>query len=201
MIKSGKIANQLNHPVVLDPVGVGASQLRKQTAFYLLENIHFSVIKGNISEIKVLASHTGIVKGVDAAIEDKVTEENLENTISFIKKLAKKMNCIIVASGEIDLVSDNQRCFVIRNGESKMSSITGTGCQLSALITSYISANKERMLEATVAAVCTMGLAGEIGKKHLLSYEGNATYRNRIIDAVDHMDEKILEEGAKYEIR
>ena len=79
MLLAGKKANQLGHPVVLDPVGAGASHLRTDTAFRLLREVQFTVIRGNISEIKTLASGAGTTKGVDADVADKVTEENLED--------------------------------------------------------------------------------------------------------------------------
>ena len=78
---AGKRANELNRPVVLDPVGAGASKLRTETATSLLEEIKFAVIRGNISEIKTLALGVGTTKGVDADVADKVTEENLDETI------------------------------------------------------------------------------------------------------------------------
>ena len=82
-----------------------------------------------------------------------------------------------------------------------MSKITGTGCQLSGLVTAYVVANPGNKTEAVAAAVCLMGLAGEIGFANLQPGEGNATYRNRILDAICHIDGKMLEEGAKYEVR
>ncbi len=82
-----------------------------------------------------------------------------------------------------------------------MGRITGTGCQLSGMMTAFLAANPEDQLEAAAAAVCTMGLAGEIGMQHMQAYDGNATYRNRIIDAVYNMDSTILKQGAKYELR
>ena len=85
---AGKKANELGHPVVLDPVGAGASKLRTNTAKALLEDIHFTVLRGNISEIKTLALGTGGAKGVDADIADKVTKENLPQTVAFAKKFA-----------------------------------------------------------------------------------------------------------------
>lgn len=201
MIKAGQKANELHHPVLLDPVGVGASALRTQTAYDLIENIQFTVIRGNISEIKTLALSQGKVNGVDASVEDAVTEDNLDQCIQFVKNYAKKTKSIIAVTGAIDLVADDQRCFVIRNGQKEMSSITGTGCQLSALTTAFVCANQDKTLEAVAAAVCAMGLAGEIAMKQLLKNEGNSTYRHRIIDAIYHMDGMTLEEGAKYEIR
>ena len=89
---------------------------------------------------------------------------------------------------------------MIRNGRPEMGRITGTGCQLSGLMTAYITANPDQVLEAAAAAVCLMGLAGEIGYANLKPEEGNAPYRNRIIDAIYHMDSETLENGAKYTV-
>ena len=86
---AGKRANELGHPVVLDPVGAGASKLRTNTAKALLEDIHFTVLRGNISEIKTLALGTGGAKGVDADIADKVMKENLPQTVAFAKKFGR----------------------------------------------------------------------------------------------------------------
>ncbi len=90
MLIAGKRANKLNHPVVLDPVGVGASKLRTDTAMQLLEEIKFAVIRGNISEIKTLVFGSGTTKGVDADMADKITEENLDEIIAFAGVFAKK---------------------------------------------------------------------------------------------------------------
>ena len=87
---------------------------------------------------------------------------------------------------------------MIRNGRPEMGRITGTGCQLSGLMTAYITANPANVLEAAAAAVCLMGLAGEIGYDNLQPGEGNSTYRNRIIDAIYNMDGETLEKGANY---
>lgn len=200
MFVAGKKANELGHPVLLDPVGAGASSLRTDTAKQLLEEIHFSVIRGNISEIKTLAAGSGSTRGVDADVADAVTEENLKEAVDFVKNFAKATGSIIAVTGAIDLVSDGERCYVIRNGKAQMGKITGTGCQLSGLMTAYITANSEHMLDAAAAAVCVMGVAGEIGYTHLQSYECNATYRNRIIDAIAKMDAETLEREANYEL-
>ena len=100
-----------------------------------------------------------------------------------------------------DLVSDGRKCYVIRNGRPEMGKITGTGCQLSGIMTAYLTANPDHPLEAAAAAVCVMGLAGEIGWSRMQDGEGNATYRNRIIDAVYNMTGEDLEKGAIYELR
>ncbi len=201
MYAAGRKANELCHPILLDPVGAGASALRTDTAVRLMEELKLTAIRGNISEIKTLALGSGTTKGVDADVADAVTEENLEEMVAFAKEFAKKSGCIAAITGAIDLVSDGETCYVIRNGRPEMGKITGTGCQLSGMMTAFVTANPGNVLEAAAAAVCAMGLAGEIGRSRMTEGDGNSTYRNRIIDAVYNMDGEILDKGAKYEVR
>lgn len=201
MLAAGKRANALGHPVLLDPVGAGASRLRTETANTLLREVRFAAIRGNISEVKTLMQGAGSTRGVDADVADRVTEETLDSVIAALRQFAEKEHCIVAVTGAIDLVCDKDRCFVIRNGRPEMSSITGTGCQLSGLMTAYLVANPEHPLEAAAAAVCLMGLAGEIAWSRMQEGDGNSTYRNRIIDAICNMDGETLERGARYELR
>lgn len=201
MFLAGKKANALGHIVLLDPVGAGASRLRTDTANRLMQEVRFDAVRGNISEIKTLCTGSGRTKGVDADAVDAVTEANLDNGVQLVKTFAAQTGCIIAVTGAIDLVSDGERCWCIRNGRAEMSRITGTGCQLSALMTAFLVANPDRKLDAAAAAVCMMGLAGEIGWANMQPGDGNSTYRNRIIDAIFNMTGDALEEGAKYELR
>lgn len=199
MLVAGQQANQLNLPVVLDPVGVGASSLRNQTAQRLLDTLHFTVIKGNISEIKALALKSQTTQGVDAATLDLVTKENLHEVVAFAKKYAQALQTILVITGPIDLVVDANRAFAVYNGHSMMAKITGTGCMLNALITAYLASYPQDYLLATLNAVCLMGLAGELAAKRLQPFEGNASFRTYLIDAVDLMTPEVLAGGIRYE--
>ena len=201
MFRAGAQANSLGHVVLLDPVGAGASALRTNTAVELMEKVKFTVIRGNISEIKTLALGSGTTKGVDADVADAVTDANLDNAVAFVKDFAAKSGAIVAVTGAIDLVSDGKTCYVIRNGRPEMGKITGTGCQLSGMMTAFVVANPDNRLEAAAAAVCAMGLAGEIGWSRMQDGDGNSTYRNRIIDAIYNMDGATLDGGAKYELR
>ena len=201
MFRAGPKANALGHVVLLDPVGAGASALRTNTAVELMEKVKFTVIRGNISEIKTLALGSGTTKGVDADVADAVTDANLDNAVAFVKDFAAKSGAIVAVTGAIDLVSDGKTCYVIRNGRPEMGKITGTGCQLSGMMTAFVVANPDNRLEASAAAVCAMGLAGEIGWSRMQDGDGNSTYRNRIIDAIYNMDGATLDGGAKYELR
>lgn len=201
MFAAGKKANALRRPVVLDPVGAGASKLRTQTACRLLDEVEFAVIRGNISEIKSLASGTGTTRGVDADAADAVTDETLAGAVEFAREFAKKTGAVIAVTGAIDIVADKSRAYCIRNGHPMMSRITGTGCQLSALIAAYVTASPEHSLESAAAAVCAMGLCGELAFARMSALDGNCSYRNYIIDAVYNLTGDALESGAKYEIR
>lgn len=226
MLIAGKTANELKHPVVLDPVGVGVSKLRTDTAKKLLEEVKFTAIRGNISEIKTLAAGVGLAdsgclsekgslaekgsltekgflapKGVDANTSDKVTKENLAAAVSFAKDFSAKTGAVIAITGAIDIVADSSKAYCIYNGHPDMSSITGTGCQLSSLTAAFVTANPDSPLEATAAAVAAMGYAGEIAHSRLTPLDGNSTYRNYIIDAIYNMTPEMLAKGAKYEVR
>ena len=133
MLLAGHTANRLGRPVVLDPVGAGASHLRTETALRLLREVKFTVIRGNISEIRTLAAGSGTTKGVDADTADKVTDETLDKTVAFAKAFAARTGAVVAVTGAIDIVADGERAFCIRNGHPMMSAVTGTGCQLSAL--------------------------------------------------------------------
>ena len=121
--------------------------------------------------------------------------------VAFAKAFAARTGAIAAITGAIDLVADANVCYVIRNGRPEMSRITGTGCQLSGIATAYAAANPENRTEAVAAAVCLMGLAGEIAFARMQPGDGNSTYRNRIIDAICNMDAETLNRGAKYELR
>ncbi len=201
MLAAGKRANALGHPVVLDPVGAGASKLRTETALKLLEEVRFSVIRGNISEIKALVQGNGTTKGVDADVADRVTEENLPQATAFAKAFSQKTGAVVAITGAIDLVADKHTAYCIRNGHPDMSKITGTGCQLSAMTAAYVTANPGRTLDAAAAAVCAMGLCGETARRRMTELDGNSSYRNYIIDAIYNLTPAALEEGARYEVR
>lgn len=201
LMRAGVKAGELGRPVVLDPVGVGASALRLRTAQELMARVTFTVLRGNVSELRALAGGQEHTRGVDAGGADAVTEAELERGVAFAKGTARRTGTVVAVTGAIDLVSDGEQCVVIRNGRPEMGLVTGTGCQLSALTAACLAASPERPLEAAAAAVCAMGVAGELAWARMSPQDGNATYRDRIIDAVCRMDGAALEKGANYEMR
>lgn len=202
MILSGKKANELNIPVILDPVGAGASKLRTETTNRLLREIKFSVIRGNISEIKSIAVGSTSTIGVDANEMDKISEENLCEGVKFAKDLAKSTDAVIAITGPIDIVTDSTTTYIIRNGHVKMGYITGTGCMLTSIIGAFCGANPDDILKATAAAVSAMGLCGELAYKKVEERnEGTGSLKVYLIDYMSSIDRKALEEGIRIEIK
>ncbi|MBR1990429.1 MAG: hydroxyethylthiazole kinase, partial [Firmicutes bacterium] len=106
----------------------------------------------------------------------------------------------IAITGAIDIVANAEKAYCIYNGRPEMSGITGTGCQLSAITAAYITANPDTPLEAAAAAVCLMGICGEIAYERMTDLDGNSSYRNYIIDAVCNVDGETLEKRADYKV-
>ena len=219
-------ANANGIPVLLDPVGVGASAFRRKMAEELLEAVTFTAIRGNMSEIRTLSELaekkvTGSSGGVDVCPVDAVTEATLVETVAFVKAVSKRLGAVLAVTGAIDLVSDGQQCVVIRGGREEMSRVTGTGCQLSGLAAAFLAVARNmeapagstvgntavgaacaaRGMEAVAAAVCVMNAAGEIAWEQRGLCGGNASYGTGIIDAVYRMDQKMLEGRIRYEVR
>ena len=201
MMAAAEKSHQLGHITVLDPVGAGASQYRTHTAKMLVKTGYMDGIKGNISEIKALYQGSETTSGVDANIDDLVTEDNLDAAVSFISRVAAKQKSVIIATGALDIVSDGKKTIVIRNGRPEMKSITGTGCMTSALIAAFMSVNRETPVEAAAAAVMMMGIAGEEGWSRLKEGDGNLAYRTAIIDSIYNMTDEKMEKEGRYEIR
>ncbi len=216
MLTAGKIAEKLGHALVLDPVGTGASRFRTQTALKLIAEIPFTVIRGNISEIKTLAVGTGQTQGVDACPEEAICESNLSEIIDMAKRLSERTKAVIAISGSIDVITDSDRVFLVRNGCQMMSRITGSGCMLTALTAAMLAGNPEvPPVESTTAAFAEMGIAGqiaEVGGGRTAAYcptclqlpcipPGTAAFAADMMDAISWFNSQIFSLKAQIEQR
>ena len=191
MIASGKKANELNIPVVLDPVGAGASSFRNETTKRILEEIKISVLRGNMSEIKFIAGLECETKGVDASESDLKSDS--DEGVRVAKSLAKRFNCIVAITGVCDIVSDGEKSVTIENGTKMLSNVTGTGCMTTALVGGYLGAceTKEDLFIAAISGIVSMGICGEIAEERAGNI-GLGSFHMAIIDAVSNLDEDIL---------
>ncbi|MFV0519197.1 MAG: hydroxyethylthiazole kinase [Lachnospirales bacterium] len=196
MIFAGKLANKRNIPVVLDPVGIGATKFRNDVVDRLLSEIKFSVIKGNVSELKFLILRVGNTKGVDVFEKDITNVDNLQSNINLFKKLSEDTNSIIVATGEIDIITDKEKTYIVKNGSSFMGKITGAGCMLGSVIACYVATNNDNILDSCTFAVSAFGLSGEIAEQNC---QGNGSFRVALIDNMSTFNYEDLKGGMKIE--
>jgi hydroxyethylthiazole kinase len=169
-------ANQLNKPVVLDPVGAGATPYRNRVLSELLQSGIFTVIRGNASEIMALASTQNKTKGVDST-------QSSENAESSAIQLNNEFGSIVCISGETDIIVSKNKTVYLKNGDSMMPKVTGLGCTSTALIGAFVGTGND-VFESVVAAVAVMGIAGEIAAE---KSEGPGSLQLKFIDKLYNM--------------
>ncbi|MDR2718167.1 MAG: hydroxyethylthiazole kinase [Treponema sp.] len=194
MIAAGKAANAKGIPVVFDPVGAGASNLRNDTAASIISAVKLSVIRGNISEIKFVAGLSSQTKGVDASDSDIAGAGSAGLTA---QALARKLGCVVVISGAVDTISDGAKIVYVENGHPMLGNLTGTGCMCSSLIGSFCAAAPDEPFAAAIAAMLCMGIAGELAYENS-GQRGNGSFRIALHDAISRMDAATLEKMARY---
>lgn len=185
MLQAGRAANAKNIPIVLDPVGVGATSFRYQSVEKLLHALSFSVIRGNMAEIKTIAGLHAKSAGVDS-LEDE------SDGAKIALDLAQKLNCVIAITGKIDIVSDGTLCFALENGDSALTQVTGTGCMSTSLIGTFLGASRDALASA-IAGIATMSIAGELADKS----RGTGSFHSALIDVISQMSFECLHVRSK----
>ena len=190
MLKAGKKANKKGIPVILDPVGIGATSLRTNTVKEIVNEVKVSVIRGNMAEIKILAGLKANIKGVDS--REEINSEGERIAV----ELARLYNCVIAVTGAKDIITDGKKVCIIENGHKMLSQVTGTGCMSTSLVGTYSGVTNDYYL-SSIAGIVSMGLAGEKAYKSLKNGEGTGTFRVKIIDNISLLTEKDFREGSK----
>lgn len=191
MLKAGKRANALHVPVILDPVGAGATRLRTDSAKGLIEGLSLRVIRGNASEILSLAGEKSgsRTKGVDSVhTVDQATETAMA--------LAKELRTTLAITGAVDLITDGERVCRVMNGHEMMSHVTGTGCTATVIIGAFLAVDPNP-LEAATTGLSYFGLAGEKAAARAL---GPGSFQIALLDALYEMKEEELRRGAKIQV-
>ena len=188
-VLAGKTANKYNKPVILDPVGVFATKVRVELVNKLLNEVKFHVVRGNISEIKFLGGLDVKGKGVDSFDDGSDATE-------IVRKVAKRLERVVVASGKTDLISDGDIVYKIQNGSEKLKFITGTGCMSTSLIGSFLPCT-DKKIEAAVMGTLAMSLSGELADNEnpLIG-----KFKTNLFDNLYSLDKDTLEKYAKVEI-
>ncbi|MEH7886559.1 hydroxyethylthiazole kinase [Bacillus sp. JJ1609] len=153
MLIAGKAANEHGVPVILDPVGAGATAYRTETALKLMEELEISIIRGNAAEIANVAGEKWDIHGVDAG-------EAVGDVIELAVSAAKKLNTVVALTGKDDIITDGKLTFIVHNGHPILTKVTGTGCLLTSVI-GAIAAVEKNPLTAAAAAIVIYGVAAE----------------------------------------
>jgi hydroxyethylthiazole kinase len=186
MIAAGKAANARPIPVLLDPVGSGATPYRTATTRRLLEEVQVTVLRGNASEVLSMQSAEAQTKGVDSL-------HSVEDVKDAAVELARDLGLIVGISGEVDLITDGQRTFRVANGHPLMPLVTGLGCGLTATVGAFCAV-AEDPLAATTGAFAFYGLAGEIAAR---TARAPGSFQIAFLDALYTIDEEELRAGLK----
>ena len=186
MIKAGKKANELKKPIVFDPVGIGASSYRTEIAKEIIEKTSPCVIRGNASEIMVLAQLSSVTKGVDSTAK---TVEALNGAI----QLSKELNNTVVVSGETDYIVTRNKVSSVNNGREIMSKVTGMGCTATSVIGASIAVEDD-VHEAAVFSMALMGVAGEIAES---KSNGPGSFQISFLDTLSSVSSKIISDNAR----
>ncbi|MGB5823076.1 MAG: hydroxyethylthiazole kinase [Proteocatella sp.] len=192
MLISGKAAHENNIPCVIDLVGVGCSQLRLNYANKFIRKCKPNIIKGNISEIKAICGKENDSKGIDSGSKDSITAIPPEEILDMLTEFAQNMGAIVVATGVIDIISDGNSVYILKNGCEKLSSVTGTGCMLNCLIASYAT-SRDYMLSA-ISAVALMGICGELSSNAI----GCGSFRTELLDNLSNISDEVFLDKIKF---
>jgi hydroxyethylthiazole kinase len=189
MVRAGKRANERNIPIVLDPVGAGATRLRTESALRLLSELRIAALRGNASEIGALLGVAGETRGVESI---SLSEDRGE----VARRAAQEFRCSVAITGAQDIVTDGERLAMVDNGHPLLATITGSGCMSTTLVASFLAVESDSWL-ASIAGLVAMGLAGEIAATHA---SGPGTFRSHLLDAVAQLDEATFAGGQKVSV-
>jgi hydroxyethylthiazole kinase len=178
-----QLANQLNKPIILDPVGSGATRYRTEVCKKLLSDYQIAIVRGNAGEIMSLAGASVAMKGVDSLSES-------HHAIEIAKQLTKQHKVAVVVSGKIDVVVDDEQINQFNRGSAMMPMITGTGCLLSAMVGAFHAVETDRFIAAS-AATLFYSICGEIAADHA---QGPGSFRAAFLDALS-----VVPMRARYE--
>jgi hydroxyethylthiazole kinase len=186
MLVAGRVANERGIPVVLDPVGAGATSYRTDTAKRILHDVRVTVLRGNAGEVATLV-------GVEAEMRGVESIDAASDSAELARAAGRTLGVVASVTGPIDHISDGERLIAVENGHPLMASITGTGCMSSALTGCFLAVNRDRPLEAAAEALVAFGVAGEDAAQ---GAKGPGSFHVGLYDALANLDPGILDRRA-----
>jgi hydroxyethylthiazole kinase len=185
MLLAGRAANRAGVPVVLDPVGAGATSYRTETSRRLLGELDIAVLRGNSAEVATLAGQAAEIRGVEAVGGAGGPE--------LAREAARKLGCVASVTGAVDHVSDGERTISVSNGHELLGTVTGTGCMSTAITGCFLGVRADP-LEAAAEALVAFGIAGEEAAKKA---KGPGSFHVGLYDALHALDPDKLDKQAR----
>ena len=192
MMIAGTKANELGVPVILDPVGAGATELRTSASKEILDGINIAVIRANASEALALA-----LAGADSATKGVDSVHTVDDVAGVMPGLALELGCTIAVTGETDIVTDGERTFSVGGGDAMMTRVTGTGCAATALVGAFAAVD-DNATQAAASALAYFGLAGSRAAKDCT---GPGSYWVRMLDELHSITDEELRKAGLIEER
>jgi hydroxyethylthiazole kinase len=189
MLIAGRAANATGAPIVLDPVGAGATTYRTETARRLLEELDVAVVRGNAAEVATLAGREAEIRGVESIGAG-------ESGAELARAAASKLGCVVVVTGPVDHVSDGEGALAVANGDALLGTVSGTGCMATAVTGSFLAVRRDAPLEGAAEALAAFGIAGEDAAR---GAKGPGTFHAGLYDALYNLDPATLDARAKIE--
>ncbi|MGQ9472537.1 MAG: hydroxyethylthiazole kinase [Candidatus Caldatribacteriaceae bacterium] len=188
-ILAGKKANSLGIPVILDPVGVGATTFRTQSAQRILREVQVTVVRGNLAEVAGLMGKEARIKGVESVTE-------MQDVFSFAKEAAETLGVTVAVTGKIDFVSDGRRVIEISNGDFLLTKVTGTGCMATSLCGACAAVEKDALLAVTTA----LGFLGVCAEVAAMQSRGPGSFHYALFDVMYALSEKEFTQRLQVEV-
>jgi hydroxyethylthiazole kinase len=189
MLLAGAAANRKGVPIVLDPVGAGATEYRTETARRLLEVLDIAVVRGNAAEMATLAGREAEIRGVEAIGASG-------SPADLARATARELGCVAAVTGAVDHVSDGEHGYAVANGHELLGTVSGTGCMATAVTGCFLAVRPEAPVEAAVGALVALGVAGEDAAREA---NGPGTFHAALYDALYLLDPETLDARAKVE--
>ena len=187
MVLAGRAANERGIPVVLDPVGTGATRYRTDTARGLLRELDVTVLRGNAGEVATLVGVEAEVRGVESIAAG-------DDAAGLARAAAATLGVVASVTGAVDHVSDGERTIAVANGHELLAAVSGTGCMASAITGAFVAAKPDRPLEAAAEALVAFGVAGEDAAAEA---RGPGTFHAGLYDALAALDPATLDERVR----
>jgi hydroxyethylthiazole kinase len=189
MLLAARAANLAGVPVVLDPVGAGATRFRTETAKRILAEREIAVVRGNAAEVATLAGRQAEIRGVESiGASDSGAE--------LARAAARELGCVAAVTGRVDHLSDGERALAVANGHELLGTVSGTGCMATAVTGCFLAVASERPLEAAAEALVAFGVAGENAARDA---KGPGTFHAGLYDALYNLDPETLDGRARVE--